>query len=81
MNRHNAFGIATECLNLAQDLSGHALLRNPDNLKDDLSCEELIEELKISHQALAKAAEAAYSLDRKITEWANEYPLIKEELA
>lgn len=79
MNRHDAFGIAAECLDLAQNLSGHAMLRDPKNLKDNLSYEDLLDELKISHQAFVKATEAAYALDKKITDWADEYPLIEKE--
>lgn len=79
MNRDDAFDIAMECLNLAQDLSGHAILRTPDTLKDNLSHEDLLDELKISHQAFVKATKEAYALCNKITEWASEYPLVEKE--
>lgn len=78
MNRTKAFAIVGESLDLAQDLSGHAMLRDPKTLKETLSREELIEELNISHQAFVKATRAAYDLNNKLTEWASTYPLIKE---
>jgi len=79
MNRQEAFDIARESLELAQDLAGHAVLRDPAMLKDNLSYEDLIDELKVSHQAFVKATKAAYALDKKITDWADEYPLVEKE--
>lgn len=75
MNREQAFGIVMESLDLAQDLSGHAMLRNPDWLKPELTYEEVVEELKTSQTAFVKATGQAYDLYIKINEWAKEYPL------
>lgn len=78
MNRERAFGIAGNALDIAQDLSGHAMLRNPETLRPEITREDLLDELKISHAAFVKATGEAYGLYSKIIEWAQEYPLEKE---
>jgi hypothetical protein len=79
MNREQAFGIGMEALDLAQDLSGHALLRDPQYINPKLTNEELVDELKTSHKAFVKATKQAYDLCNKISDWANEYPLEEDK--
>ena len=79
MTREEAFDIVNECLNLAQDLARHVVLRDPKNLKKNLSKKDLRDEITVSHEAMAKAAEMAYALVNKITRWADEYPILGEK--
>jgi hypothetical protein len=79
MTREEAFDIGNECLDLVQDLGGHVVLRDPKNLKKNLSKKDLRDEITVSHEAMAKAAEMAYALFTKITRWADEYPILGEK--
>lgn len=77
MNRSEAYAIAGELLDLAQDLAGHARFRDPANIKKDFSKEEFLYELKMSHDVFVRSTDKAYDLVNKVAAWADEYPLEK----
>jgi hypothetical protein len=78
-DRDAAYAVVYEALDLAQDLSFLSELRDPKYLKKGLSKKELKKLLKSNHELNVANTKSAYELLNKIGDWADEYPLKKEQ--
>jgi hypothetical protein len=80
--RGEAFAVSWEALNLAQDLSAEAFFCNPEHLKRRFrwfANKMLLAEMVERQRRIEGYCRQAYELQDLISDWADEYPLIKGE--
>lgn len=80
--REDAFAVSMEALNLAQDLNAEAMFCNPKYPKRRFrwfANKTLLAEMVDRQRRIEGYCKQAYELQKQISKWADEYPLIKEE--
>lgn len=77
--RREAFDTASKALDLVQDLSFNAILRNPKTIKLRYRFLPWVwwKEMHESHEYFKLLHESARDLYAELLDWADEYPLIK----